>query len=192
MTAGFLLVMFSSGWLVLGHSQPKKREQLGAARRRSVTAEPSRSSPRRAAALTFAPSSLSVKTGIYAIDSKSTVANTAHTLNFDEPATLWAGLGRRATRARRCSRGSSSPRPATTRSSARSRATDAAGMQGVDHGDRPADDARRRPWPRPGSRPARPAGRRRSGAGLGHAHGERVAARLPSSPGSGPTRSPSA
>jgi plastocyanin len=90
MTAGFLLVVFVSGWLVLGHSQVKSSNSavLTAAGPSQgsfmITAQP-------AAPLAFGPSSLSMKTGIYTINFRDG-ANTTHTLNFDQSSTLWAGL----------------------------------------------------------------------------------------------------
>jgi plastocyanin len=90
LTAGFLLVMFSSGWLVLGHSQIKNASNatlpIDGPSQGTITiiAQPG-------AALTFAPSSLSLKTGIYTVVLKDG-ANTTHTLNFDQSVTLWPGL----------------------------------------------------------------------------------------------------
>jgi plastocyanin len=86
-TAGFLLVVFSSGWLVLGHSQEKNATNaaLGSIGNYkgtfTITAGPG-------GALAFAPSSISVKTGIYLVKLVDAV-DTTHTLNFDESSTLW-------------------------------------------------------------------------------------------------------
>jgi len=90
MTAGFLLVIFGSGWLVLGHSQVK-----GTSSAVLTATGPSQGSftitSQPGAALSFGPSSLSAKTGIYAVTLQDG-ANTTHTLNFDQTSTLWAGL----------------------------------------------------------------------------------------------------
>jgi len=87
MTAGFLLVVLSSGWLVLGHSQVKGEANaaLGAVGKYNgtitITAGPG-------GRLAFAPSSISVKTGIYLVTFIDAV-DTQHTLNFDDSSTLW-------------------------------------------------------------------------------------------------------
>jgi plastocyanin len=89
-TAGFLLVVFSSGWLVLGHSQEKNANggPLPAAGPSqgtvTIIAQPG-------ASLSFGPSSLSMKTGLWTIELKDG-ANTTHTLNFDQSNTQFAGL----------------------------------------------------------------------------------------------------
>ncbi|MGO9876043.1 MAG: plastocyanin/azurin family copper-binding protein [Acidimicrobiia bacterium] len=90
MTAAFLLLIFGSGWLVLGHSQLKGTNSAvltatGPSQGSfTITAQPG-------AALSFGPSSLSAKTGIYSVTLHDG-ANTTHTLNFDQTSTLWAGL----------------------------------------------------------------------------------------------------
>jgi plastocyanin len=90
MTAGFLLVVFSSGWLVLGHSQLKNTGggvlALVGPSQGSVTivAQPG-------AQLAFGPASLSMTTGLWTIALKDGAAAT-HTLDFDQSTTLWAGL----------------------------------------------------------------------------------------------------
>jgi plastocyanin len=90
MTAGFLLLVFVSGWLVLGHSQLK-----GSSSAVLTATGPSQGSftivAQPAAQLAFGPSSLSMQTGIYTVTLRDG-ANTTHTLNFDQSSTLWAGL----------------------------------------------------------------------------------------------------
>jgi plastocyanin len=90
MTAGFLLVVFVSGWLVLGHSQVKNVSSTVL-----TNAGPSQGSFTITAApagrLSFAPSSITVKTGIYSVTLVDGAAQT-HTLNFDQSTALWAGL----------------------------------------------------------------------------------------------------
>lgn len=90
MTAGFLLIVFVSGWLVLGHSQLK-----GSSTAVLTAAGPSQGSftitAQPATSLAFGPSALSMKTGIYTITFRDGAAAT-HTLNFDQSSTLWAGL----------------------------------------------------------------------------------------------------
>jgi plastocyanin len=90
MTAGFVFVIFVSGWLVLGASAEKKADTsalppttpyVGTIK---IEASPT-------GGLTFAPSALSVKTGIYQVDFQDG-ANAQHTLNFDQSSTLWPGL----------------------------------------------------------------------------------------------------
>jgi plastocyanin len=88
MTTLFLLVIFTSGWLVLGHSQEKNAggAPLTAAGpfvgKLGVTALP---------AIKFTPTSLTVPTGIYSI-SLTDASTGPHTLDFDDAATLFAGL----------------------------------------------------------------------------------------------------
>lgn len=90
MTTLFLLAIFTSGWLVLGHSQEK-----GGGTTPLVAAGPVNGSLSIIAApggkFSFGPTSLTVKTGIYAI-AFTDGSNGPHTLNFDDPSTLWAGL----------------------------------------------------------------------------------------------------
>ena len=88
MTTLFLLVIFTSGWLVLGHSQEKNAggAPLTATGpftgKLAVTALPS---------LKFTPASLTVKTGIYSV-TLTDGSTGPHTLDFDDAATLFAGL----------------------------------------------------------------------------------------------------
>jgi plastocyanin len=90
MTTLFLLVIFTSGWLVLGHSQEKN---AGGA---PLTATGPSSGKFAIAAgvggqLKFAPVSLSMKTGIYSVTlTDDSTGN--HTLDFDDTTTLFAGL----------------------------------------------------------------------------------------------------
>jgi len=90
MTALFALVIFASGWLVLGHSQVKG--QGGA----PLTAVGPSSGKIAIAAgvggqLKFAPVALSMKTGIYSV-TLTDDATGPHTLDFDDTNTLFAGL----------------------------------------------------------------------------------------------------
>jgi plastocyanin len=87
MTAGFLLVVFSSGWLVLGHSQLKNANTaaLGLAGKYSGTLTLTAGVDNK---LAFTPPSLSVTTGIYLVTFVDGAAAT-HTLNFDSTDTLW-------------------------------------------------------------------------------------------------------
>jgi plastocyanin len=90
MTAGFVFVIFVSGWLVLGSSAEKKESSttLPAAGPVNGTIK-IEASP--TGGLSFGPSALSVKTGIYLVVFTDG-ANTQHTLNFQDQSTLWPGL----------------------------------------------------------------------------------------------------
>jgi plastocyanin len=89
-TAGFVLVVLTSGWLVLGHSQEKGEgsEPLTAAG--PVTVE----APivfKALATIKFAPVKLTIpKTGLYSVSLLD--ESTGHTLDFDDPSTRFAGL----------------------------------------------------------------------------------------------------
>ena len=89
-TTIFILVVCISGWLVLGHSQVKGGGNTPLAATGpvdgsfTITAAPG-------GVLTFAPLSLTEKTGIYAITLVDGSTG-PHTLNFDNPASLWAGV----------------------------------------------------------------------------------------------------
>lgn len=88
MTALFILVIFSSGWLVLGHSQEKHE---GGAPLAATGASIGKLEFTALASLKFAPVSRTVKTGIYSIT--LTNAQTGqHTLDFDDASTLFAGV----------------------------------------------------------------------------------------------------
>jgi plastocyanin len=88
LTIGFVLLLISGGWLVLGHSQVKGGTLVSlpatgpCSGSLSVTALP---------ALKFTPASLSVKTGVYCITLNDGAAAT-HTLDFDNPDTLFPGV----------------------------------------------------------------------------------------------------
>jgi len=90
MTAGFVLVVLGSGWLVLGHSQEKNVSSaaLPAAgpysKEITITASPT-------GGLTFGPSSVSVTTGVYEMTLVDG-ASISHTLNFDQSSALFSGL----------------------------------------------------------------------------------------------------
>jgi plastocyanin len=90
MTTIFLLVIFTSGWLVLGHSQVK-----GEGGAPLTAAGPSSGKFAIAAGvggqLKFAPVSLSMKTGIYSV-TLTDDSTGPHTLDFDDTKTLFAGL----------------------------------------------------------------------------------------------------
>jgi plastocyanin len=88
MTTLFVLVVFGSGWLVLGHSQVK-----GEANTPLPAAGPSSGKLELSAlaSLKFVPSSLSVKTGVYSV-TLTDDATGSHTLDFDDPSTLFVGL----------------------------------------------------------------------------------------------------
>jgi plastocyanin len=88
MTALFALVIFTSGWLVLGHSQVK-----GAASAPLTATGPAAGKIDLAslASLKFTPTSFTVKTGIYSVTLTDN-ATGPHTLDFDDTTTLFAGL----------------------------------------------------------------------------------------------------
>ncbi len=86
MTVGFLFVMFCAGWLVLGSSQEKGggTTPLAGGKYTSVfeiSALPS---------IKFSPTEVTVPTGVYLAELKGVGAG--HTLNFDDPKTLFAGV----------------------------------------------------------------------------------------------------
>ena len=86
LTIGFVLLIISGGWLVLGHSQVKG-EGGGTL---PATGPCSGSITITAlASLKFTPASLSYKTGIYCI---TLTGASGHTLDFDNPATQYPGL----------------------------------------------------------------------------------------------------
>jgi hypothetical protein len=90
MTTAFVFIVFTAGWLVLGSSAEKKE----AASSLPPTGPVSGTIDVKAAptgGLTFAAPTTPFKTGVYQIVLTSG-ANAAHTLNFDNPATLWPGL----------------------------------------------------------------------------------------------------
>jgi plastocyanin len=88
MTCGFVLIAISAGWLVLGHSEVKQEGGTAVAKdgpcigTLDFTALPS---------LKFTPASVEAKTGIYCITLTDQAAQ-HHTLDFDDPATLFLGL----------------------------------------------------------------------------------------------------
>jgi plastocyanin len=88
LTVGFVLLVISGGWLVLGHSQVKNANGGTLAPTGpcsgniDITALPS---------LKFTPSSLSMKTGVYCV-TLTDAASAPHTLDFDDPNTLFPGL----------------------------------------------------------------------------------------------------
>jgi plastocyanin len=88
MTAIFVFVIFSSGWLVLGHSQVQGE---GAANLTANGVFTGKLELSALAALKFDPSSLKAKTGISLVTLTDDAAG-PHTLDFDAAKTLFAGL----------------------------------------------------------------------------------------------------
>lgn len=88
MTTLFALLIFTSGWLVLGHSQEKK---AGGTPLTAVGPFQGKIDLAALASLKFTPSTFSVKTGIYSVTLTDDAAG-PHTLDFDDPQTLFAGL----------------------------------------------------------------------------------------------------
>jgi plastocyanin len=84
----YILAIMSGGWIVLGHSQPEKTgptalpSTLKTTQSISVTAGPG-------GTLSFAPNSLTAKTGLATI--KVAVGSGGHTFNLQDPATLYNG-----------------------------------------------------------------------------------------------------
>lgn len=90
MTGLFVFLIIGSGWLVLGHSQEKNAGGGALTATGPVNGSFSiQASP--TGGLTFAPASLTEKTGIYLVTLTDGAVG-GHTLDFDDPATLWAGL----------------------------------------------------------------------------------------------------
>jgi plastocyanin len=90
MTVGFVFVVLASGWLVLGHSQVKGG---GGAALPVVGPYDGKFTIKAApiGGLTFGPSSLSVKTGVYLVTLVDGAA-AQHTLDFDDSSTRFPGL----------------------------------------------------------------------------------------------------
>jgi plastocyanin len=90
MTTAFVFIVFVGGWLVLGSSAEKKANNTALPASGPVDgiikieAAPT-------GGLTFAPTTQTVKTGVYQVVF-SNGANAQHTLNFDDSSTLYAGL----------------------------------------------------------------------------------------------------
>ncbi len=88
-TAAFIFSIMSSGWLVLGHSQPEATgpttlpPTLKTTQALAVTAAPG-------GALKFVPDALSTKTGLVKIN--VLVAASGHTFSMQDPTTLWQSL----------------------------------------------------------------------------------------------------
>src|SRR5262245_61656947 len=91
---GFILAIFASGWLVLGHSQPEETgpttlpADLKTTQTIPVTAAPG-------GGLKFAPETLHAKTGLATFE--VTVAGAGHTFTMQDPATLMESLSLNAT-----------------------------------------------------------------------------------------------
>ena len=88
-SAAFILSIMSSGWLVLGHSQPEKTgpASLPATLKTKQTLADTAAPGGR---LAFAPNSLKARTGLAKIE--VTVAAPGHTFNLQDPATLFQSL----------------------------------------------------------------------------------------------------
>jgi plastocyanin len=87
-TTLFALIIFSSGWLVLGHSQVKGEATAPLPATGVFTGKIDLAS---LASLKFTPVSFTVKTGIYMVTLTDDAAG-PHTLDFDDPTTLFKGL----------------------------------------------------------------------------------------------------
>jgi plastocyanin len=88
MTTLFVLTIFTSGWLVLGHSAEQGEGST------PLTAEgpfKEKLEFQALVSLKFTPAALSVETGVHQVSLTDAVAG-PHTLNFDDPKTLFAGL----------------------------------------------------------------------------------------------------
>jgi plastocyanin len=86
LTIGFVMLVISGGWLVLGHSQVKSE---GGSTLPATGPCVGKIDINALAALKFAPASVSVKTGVYCI---TLGGAPGHTLDFDDSATLYPGL----------------------------------------------------------------------------------------------------
>ena len=89
-SVGFVMLIISSGWLLIGHAQPEKTgptalsPTLKTTQTIKVVAGPGGN-------LVFTPSTLTAKTGLATI--QITMGSGGHTFNFDNPAaTLWPGV----------------------------------------------------------------------------------------------------
>ncbi len=88
MTTIFALVIFTSGWLVLGHSQEKGLATTPLSANGPVSGTLKLSA---LASLKFTPNVFTVKTGIYTVTLTDDAAG-PHTTDFDDPNTLFKGL----------------------------------------------------------------------------------------------------
>jgi plastocyanin len=89
MTCGFVIVAIGAGWLVLGHSEVKSEASTPLAAEGPCIGTFNFTA---LSSLKFTPVSVSApKTGIYCITLTDQAA-AQHTLDFDDPATLFAGL----------------------------------------------------------------------------------------------------
>jgi plastocyanin len=87
-TCGFIIIAIGAGWLVLGHSEVKEEGGTALAAQgpcKETLAFEALSN------LKFAPASLTVETGVYCITLTDQAAG-QHTIDFDDPATLFPGL----------------------------------------------------------------------------------------------------
>jgi plastocyanin len=89
-TASFIFLILSSGWLVLGHSQPEKTGPTTLAATLKVKQPPVKVTAAPGGALKFAPSQLAAKTGLVKFD--VSVAGAGHTFTLEDPTTLFASL----------------------------------------------------------------------------------------------------
>jgi uncharacterized cupredoxin-like copper-binding protein len=88
MTCGFVLIAISAGWLVLGHSEVKTEGGTPLAADGPCTDTIDFTALSN---LTFAPASLTLETGVYCVTLTDDSAG-PHTIDFDDPATLFPGL----------------------------------------------------------------------------------------------------
>jgi plastocyanin len=88
MTTLFALVIFTSGWLVLGHSQEKGLASTPLSANGPVSGKIDATA---LASLKFTPVAFTVKTGIYMVTLTDGAAG-PHTMDFDSPETLFKGL----------------------------------------------------------------------------------------------------
>jgi plastocyanin len=89
MTCGFVLIAISAGWLVLGHSEVKEEGGAPLAAEGPCSDEPL--DFEALSSLKFTPASLTVETGLHCITLTDQAAG-QHTIDFDDPATLFPGL----------------------------------------------------------------------------------------------------
>jgi plastocyanin len=86
MTVGFIFVVFCAGWLVLGSSQEKGEGTTPLAGGPYISAFSIQALP----SIKFSPTTLTLPTGVYLAELKA--AGPGHTLDFDDPKTLFAGV----------------------------------------------------------------------------------------------------
>ena len=89
-TAAFIFSIMSSGWLVLGHSQPEATGPTSLPATLKVKQPPLKVTAAPGNALKFVPDALTATTGLAKID--VSVAGAGHTFSMQDPTTLWASL----------------------------------------------------------------------------------------------------